>query len=1021
MSNLQEILSRWFDDIAKEVKAKGKNIQLHKKISKDSQTKSGKAQKRSDVTISYSQSVYGSQNVESTIGGVIGSKSTSIRDYCLSSTLTVDSMVNQQVEAWFKEPADHNHRYSNMVSDFKASMWTQVTFYAFLERLRTRADYQSFCLVYMPMPSQEPNEDRDDLISMAVHVINHAGLVALRELFQVAEQKEPPSAMTMIERFLASERDTPKAVKERIELFTAVITAGDEVLRDFLNRYTMRALLEQEHLVFLWSVLLPPSVRQSMDSGKIKVADEWNMVALIRDVELSETLQQLRVPSSDVNRFLVNRRVSFGPLLTDTTLLELRKQFPLINLENQRGSDLCMLVMLNNMRKTLRLGRPTKPATDLRTIKIPVGINRENLPDTYNILTRPEKAKAAMRRAKTMYTSGLSKILLGLQKNRPDQTAAGFSSIFNLHNAQAGKLKTVLTKTCGFYNYKNDKKVGGIRCDALSDSQCAATALLLAYMETMDCMVDPEPPLMARRDMCVTELYVNPTTLAVETFREVEHFTTWTQHKQRKFRQAHAVFIRRYQSVGFSEMGKHPVTELPVLNLDDWGEGDIVANPFRVREDTMLNKLCGSLRFEFNRLGIGNEARRVWAQHKIRVGFDRRYCNKFIKHCESMEQAEYFPRPIFDMNFYDPENLDSTADHSLLYFNASTSDANGPRAAMARRELFDKMSAVKWFNLPFGSILETTKAGELYPKIGKKTASGSQTTSLDPRASSLMNIHQNFRRGELTATSNSNSEAIVLGVDVSPQWYLFGPVTDNKLGITPNAAAWKHLTSKKEPFNKTMVYQTPFGPISRMNCEPAPPLFGRLYHPLEHKFVDFRKLWHHKTVCTNPTSTNCNKYPAWVNLEVPQDRYFPYPVTSMAGEVSVEILPGSQKTKVNNEWVFPYKPGPVELHVIVPDQTKGFWDLRNSLIRMFFPEEMDRYKKINGLLPTGLERCIYSSVGTEQVTLVRHPPHTTPPNPPADKMFSNEETPAWLKARHLFYTPTPVVVVRSQLPELVIR
>jgi hypothetical protein len=668
------------------------------------------------------------------------------------------------------------------------------------------------------------------------------------------------------------------------------------VLLDLRGATTAR--LVQHHLDYLWSILFPKSVRAGMGPG-LTDEDRWEIIDLVRDTKLRQALRRAGVSDRDASRFLGRRVAQFGGDLPVELLVEMKQAYPLLRVDDQTSAEKCMLTLFFNMRKALRMTQvdPSLRPTDLRKVRLVGGLDRRRMSEEVRAMVRPERAKAYLRRAKHLYHSGLRLMARGVGQNEPGAVAHGFGNIYNIRSREFEEALRgsglrgpgdALRNYCPLFNLQGEG--GGQQeeylCSEFREKQSAAAALLLAYMELMDCMVSPSPPLLARRDMCVTDLYVDPVTKAVEDFRDVENYKDrWSAHKQKTFREYYHSFLRRYMQVGFRQTGAlNPHTKLPLLNLDDWGEGEVVVNPFRVREDTFVYKLLGALRFAPNRLGIGAAARGVWARHKIRRGFDRAYCDAYTK--ATGKRPAYFPRPVQDMNY-------TEGGEGRLYFGVASADAVAPAA---RRGARDKLPAAAWFR---GDLLEgDLPEGDLPPR-GKIVLHGAQQALLD--------VHRNFRLDKKEGWGS-----VLLGADVLPERYKYKPLS-GKEGITEGAPS----------------------------TEPPPPLFQRLYHPEKHALVDPKHLLksgHGCKVVDEPFGDlykECFRFPEWVeeSLKVDTngvDESYPYPLVSAKGDVSANVFPvGWSKTAAP-----PYELTASQAYVVVPNRAYGYWDLRNSLAKM---------------------------------------------------------------------------------------
>jgi len=940
MSAFQVILGDWLREITSDIERKEKTIQRHKKISTDHKSDTVKNRERCDVTLTYEQSIYQNISPQGTVGNIIQNDKSNKQDimsYCLQSNLDMSGLLQQRIDVYFKpRPTNRDQTmYDNMISDFKNSFWSKKDFSKFLERLS----------------------------------------------------------------------------KYDVEGYVNVDTANTKQLY-------------QQQLEFLWNSLLPPTMqidkinkksRNNNNDSDDEHEDEdlWEIIDLLHDNRLKEKLQDV-IPlnlQTEIDQLIHNRVSRFSGTFDSEIFSELHTEYPLLNIDQESNSNKCLMVILFNIRKTLNLSQSVQSSqSDIRKLKIPVGINRTNVPIEYKLLTRPERAKVCFRKAKQLYTSGLQLILSGLTKNNPSDVARGTGNIYNIHdreyeqrflkkNKKDRKTDLTLEQSCPLFKFgkKNrgsdeadESEIQEFLCDEFRDKISAASAVLLGYMELMDCTVSPLAPLMCRKDMCVTALYVEPNTKEISNFRDVENYNKWPDHKKKLFRIHYNEFLIRYKNVGFTATGsKNVYTNMEILNLLDWGQGDVIVNPFRVHEDTLLHKLFGALRFEFNRFGIGNEARQIWALHSIKMDYDRNYCKEFIKYNKEYSlNTEWFPRPVFDNNFYEQKSLQNTKEdqYGHLYFNVSSTQA---QSATARRVYFNKLDAKKWFNLPFDKILDPEQAPQLYPVL-----SDQQPIKIYPTGQALLNVHENFRNSkhplQMPFNTNLDTAKITLGVEAKPNWFLFRPIEEfGKQGIEPNQKAWNYLQENKIEFNALTDYETPFlepTQISRLNCEPPPPLFNRFYHPLEHEIVETIDLLILKSNCEdyilgeplNKNNLKCFNLPEWVNTnfeEYPQSQYFPYPLESLNGNLSATVFPiGWSKTRQP-----PYELTASQLYTMIPNQALGYWDLRNSLTKLLTNTSNIKFTELDNLLKSKkhlnedlLSQHQWGYQATEEIDIPKH-------------------------------------------------
>jgi hypothetical protein len=460
-------------------------------------------------------------------------------------------------------------------------------------------------------------------------------------------------------------------------------------------------------------------------------------------------------------------------------------------------------------------------------------------------------------------------------------------------------------------------------CERFRKKTSAASAILLTYMELMDCLVSPSPPLIARDDMRVTETYTDPEG-NVSEYGNPNMFSRWKEHKRRSFRLAHARFVQRYEAVGFCTTGKmHPETALPILNLDQWGDpnSDVVANPFRVREDTMIHKILGPVRFGFNRLGIGAEARKVWRNHKVAPGYDEEYCMLFSKYTQKYKniherdpetfRATYFPRPILDGNYFETSssyNERKEGRGGKLYERVSNFrdnnelSKNGPHYAWARRRYIEtNITRGEYVNrLLLDSKIEIPEQSEL------KNLFLRDGIPLTPAADCLADIHANFRKHK-----GSN-------VENKPEfWY---DVETDTL-VKPSGSGYEG--SKFAGNEKTKPYNYANG-IPGEATLPPPPLFSNIFDPTSLKSIQDPQRF-----------LQAEKKPKWFKNE-PGDlksyMSFPYPVNNVSGYIDPKYtaLPGGFSPSL----LPPFKLYPTCILVMFPDTKKGYWDLRVSLSKL---------------------------------------------------------------------------------------
>jgi hypothetical protein len=428
-------------------------------------------------------------------------------------------------------------------------------------------------------------------------------------------------------------------------------------------------------------IYMPPAL--AVDFLKLHVDAQEDIARGLVNRPLSKLLERHVSDSRRdlLNSFLMGRETTFGQPLPGEVELELQKQNDLLPTLTDR--DKCVLTLIYNMRRGLGLVNMEQyqAPRNNKTMTIGKGIDREqnaSLYPLYDTLTRLDRMKVCARRAITLGSSGLGKIARGMQTDDDAMLEAGSRMIFNME----GKCWTECT---GFTRNK----------------ESACSAILVMYMELMDYMVNPSPPLITRNQMRVMALYNG-----AEPYDE-RTWATWSEDKKTQYRKEYERFCARYMSVGFTFGPKRGPHGMRLLNLESWGEGNLVANPFRVREDTLLHKYFGWFRLEPNRLGLGKATRAIWRRHRIRHDFDPLYCDNFDAHAkEPVGKDGWYPRPLFDANYVDPlDDEASGPSHSKLYHNVPTETwPNGPPAAFEFREWLDSIKPEDWANMPFEAL-----------------------------------------------------------------------------------------------------------------------------------------------------------------------------------------------------------------------------------------------------------------------------------------------------------------------------
>jgi hypothetical protein len=410
---------------------------------------------------------------------------------------------------------------------------------------------------------------------------------------------------------------------------------------------------------------LPDNLRFELRGASAEARQQ--IMQLIMDQELRRRLDTaVREDKRDVvEQFLGTRAATYGSRLANELEVDLQRVVPQHVFLSDR--DKCLLTFLHNVRKALHVSEDQlyRAPRNLKEWTVGKGLDRSRtaLWPQYATALGLERMKVHARRAITMYTSGMAKIALALE----DWIASRVGSVQAVQDrAEAGRREVLATGkperldllvagTRTIFNLvdSDDKPcfkhwAEAERCSRWTfGKESAASAILKMYMEFMDFMISPEPPLMLRSEMCVTAFYK-----AGEPF-DPSDYDEWSAEKKHAFREEYHKFCARYLNVGFTFTAEtHPKHGMRLLNLHSWGRGPVVPNPFRVKQDALLVKICGAYRLLPNRLGIGQHARQIWREHQIRYDFDPNYCTAFVR--EGWGENDWFPRPIFDVNFYEP-------------------------------------------------------------------------------------------------------------------------------------------------------------------------------------------------------------------------------------------------------------------------------------------------------------------------------------------------------------------------------
>lgn len=721
---------------------------------------------------------------------------------------------------------------------------------------------------------------------------------------------------------------------------------NDEVAEDI-------GRLEQEQFKFMVKMYIPPNLWSYL---KHKPAEDVRrIISLIKDSELHDQLTRSLPNTPDgrkvINQFLKNRVATFGADLSEELNLELQHFFPNTNLQETSNLDKCVLNLFYNIKKALHLVKeaPNQGPLNISKMKIIKQIDRTRSEPMYQALVRTERAKIASRRAIHMYSSGLKLITKGLRSKKTSYVMRGFGLIYNVKNADYQRQRPQrkeysLIGSCPLFDNKsNTDQINSYPCNEFRMKESAAAAILLMYMELVDYLVSPSPPLMLRRDMRVTAMYVTPDKKTIEDY-DVNIYNKWSEDKKQEFSKEYKKFLLKYMNAGFTitdSIGPHG---MPQLNLDSWGKTDVIVNPFRVREDTFLFKYFGHFRLEYNRLGIGSDARKIWLQHSIKRDYDPKYADLFLKSTVTSvfyHKNGYFPRPVFDINYYNPEfpcGVDSDC-YSNLYFNVSSVSeyaTYGPVIASARRKYINRISSDEWVSIDFSTICDP--GAKLNPPISKLKITNKLLVTREAEAS--FDIHFNFRTNKkplqmpfMDEKGKGQDMAAILMSDVSPEYQLYIPHPDfGKQGSQINEVAlafWKDdPLFKQNPFTHYITgYDEPKS-IDRRVVSPAPPLFNRFMHPLTGETISRSDLFGADDDDTKVLAETSHSLPKWFNTTWNiLDMAFPYPLKTLSGIIDDEttVFPIGKKRASNG-----YRQVATSTNVILP-RSPAFWDLRSSL------------------------------------------------------------------------------------------
>ena len=685
------------------------------------------------------------------------------------------------------------------------------------------------------------------------------------------------------------------------------------------------------------------------------------IVALMQDNELRRELLAATDDRAAVDRYLNNRLADIGGEVGAELQADLP---PGVDLSREPNFNRCLLRLFHSMKKAEE-GR-SGPTRDLKKLRIPAGIDRRSLPAEYEALVRPERASVALRHALQMYTSGLNLIAKGFKERNESFIARGYAFVFNIRSpgfeqhvreskrgrgrgrrrGRGGRgKKPKLRDVCPLFRGESTAE---FVCEEFRKKTSAASALLLAYMEIMDALVSPEPPLMTRRSMRVREFYVEEG--GELGLYEAADYPDWSPEKKRAFREAYRRFVLRYSNVGFaltSRVGPHG---MKLLNLDDWGRGSIVVNPFRVREDTYLYRLLGAFRLEPNRLGLGDRARELWARHVVRPGYDPDYAALFP------DDMEYLPRPVFSVNEHG-HGVRSPG----LYFNVSSLSAHGPARAAAFRAAVNGLSWERYAQLMVMDQDEEDPDPGL-PATNLRHGIDTVETPAEipmPRAAlALLDVHANFRT-EATPRMFYRPPSLpelpyLFSHDVPGmrQYLLYRP-GPGKMGIVRNGRGWDYWRAQRgayaQPFAQDPLtsYTTEDGVVPRELTERPPPLFHRLAHPVTGERIPISQYRRAEPQegCQSLEDRpllellHClrDDLPPWLDRSAGQpDDAFAYPLLTLAGDLGANVFPvGETESKHGGP---PYRIVPTEATVLLPRRPQ-FWDLRNSLAQLLRSSE----------------------------------------------------------------------------------
>lgn len=626
---------------------------------------------------------------------------------------------------------------------------------------------------------------------------------------------------------------------------------------------------ETLQIEFQSRLCLPPTLNQYLiTTSKI---EKKEILKLILDVELRKLLSSNIPPEGRkiMEQFLKSREATFGSQISSELQVELQH----LELDAFGDKDKCVLTFFYNIKKALGLNdnEMYQASTNIKQLTIGKGVDRTQtyLYPHYDTLVRTERCKVAARRSITLFSSGLGKITKGLQDPKLSQASVnlikgGMTTIFNFEN-------------CSQEDKCNKFAVG---------KESAASAILMMYMEFMDYMINPSPPLMFRKDMKVTTLYQS------KEYDE-ENYDTWSSDKKTKFRDDYLKFCARYMNVGFtftSQRGKHGML---LLNLNSWGEGEIVVNPFRVKEDTLLYKYFGNFRLQPNRLGIGSITRKMWLNHKIKYDFDPTYCDQFKK------KQDFYPRPIFDPNYYTTDIFETKIPHfSQLYCNVPPNVKNASINATNLRNHLNSLSVKQFIELDPNelqrNLMDETPLNKKWFVIENEDEKWSRESS------ALFDIWLHFRSSVYDDLKIFKD--VIFQQDKTKQ--IVVPKYSSNEGSQINEDGLHLFKINETCFNSI------FGKIPLEALLHPPQLNDPHLHPFFNR-IDKSQKW-----STNETVS------------------FPYPLKNLSGELTQPVFPVCER-KINDGW-HPFKQRkPYQFEIFPkssdPDTIEA-WDLRNSLV-----------------------------------------------------------------------------------------